>query len=171
MRTFTTKHTVYKFDELNQEAREHAIETFIANDDMPFLEDYMKDELERLFEQYHITSDNAELRYSLSCSQGDGASFTGDIEWGAWRASIGTNYYGNWYMHSKSVGIDEMTSIKTDKDAPESVQAKLASIIERIGDDLEESGYQYIDDCRDADSVAENIRANEYEFTEDGEIV
>lgn len=173
MRTFTTETTVYEFDELSEDAKQHAIEQWIENDDMPFLYEYMMEELERLFAKYKITSDNAAIRYSLSYSQGDGASFTGDIEWrGTWSARVVTNGYGNYYSHYNTVNIDtdEVRSIKTDKPAPQATIDKLAGIIQDIGIELEKSGYAYIDDCHSDEAVADTLRANEYEFTAEGDM-
>lgn len=171
MRTFTTEHTVYTIDELSEDARARAIEDYrqsIWESGLDDLEYEMELKLEELFEQHGITDKGTQLRYSLSYSQGDGASFTGDIEWKAWRATIGTNYWGVRYKHWNSVEISEMTSIKTDKDAPQATEDKLMDIIHEIGKALERFGYDYIECITSDETILENIRANKYEYYSDG---
>lgn len=169
MRTITTK--VYKFNELSDEAKEQATEAWRDGMDYPYLEEAMQDQLEYLLEKYKVTPIDVQVRYSLGYSQGDGASFTGEVEFGAYRATISTNYYGNWYSHSKSVSVSEMTSKKTDKEAPDATYAKLEKIVETIGDELEKFGYEEIEYEQSDDVIAELLLANDYEFNEDGEMI
>lgn len=171
MRTFTTKHTVYTVDELNTEARERAIEDARNGEweyGLEWLGDAMMEQLSELLEKHKIYGVDTQVHYSLSYCQGDGASFTGDIEWGAWRATIEKNHWGNHYSHSKSVSVTEMTSIKTDKEAPEATMKKLEAIVESIGDELEKYGYDCIEDATSDETLLENLRANEYEFYKNG---
>lgn len=149
MRTYTTKHTVYKLNELSDEAREKAIEKhrellndIIGNE----LLDEMEYRLDELLKQYKIKPINTQIRYSLSYCQGDGASFTGDIEYKAYRGNVVTNGWGNHYEHWNSVDVGELTSKKTDKDAPERVYDELNNIVHNIGKELEKLGYSVIDD-------------------------
>jgi len=166
MRTIQTN--LYKYDELNSEAQEVARNWYKDGDDMPFLEEDMEYQLDELLKGYKIKPINVEARYSLSYCQGDGASFTGNVEWGAYRATITTNQWGNHYSHSKTVTVSELNSLKTDKDAPVKKWEELQSIIEDIGDKLSRYGYEAIEAAMSDDNVADNILANEYEFTEDG---
>lgn len=170
MRTFTTEHTVYTLDELSPEARAKAIKDWQDSEseygDWHWLEDDVRYKLDELFEEHGITDKGTSLHYSLGYSQGDGASFTGDIEWKAWRASIGKNSWGNHYEHWNSVSIEEMTSLKTDKDAPEDTQGKLLSIIHDIGKELERYGYDCIE-THLSDENAEGMLEGD-EFYEDG---
>lgn len=169
MRTITTEHKLYKLDELSEEARAKAIEDRRQHEwewGMEWLEDDVRYKLEELFEEHGITDVDTTLHYSLGYSQGDGASFTGDIEWKAWRASITKNHWGTHYQHWNSVHIDEMTSLKTDKDAPEDTQDKLLAIVHDIGKELERYGY----DCIETYTSDENIKEllQDDEFYEDG---
>jgi hypothetical protein len=173
MRKFTTEHTVYTFDELSDDAKQTAIEHHrdFINDTMgDFLEVDMDDKISELFKQYKITPVNIQLRYSLGYSQGDGASFTGDIEWGAYRATIGTNHWGIHYQHSKTVDVKEMNSLKTDKDAPDKKWSELQNIVETIGNELAKYGYDCIETQLEDENVIDSIKINEYEFNEDGTI-
>lgn len=70
--------TLYQFSELSDEAKEKAIETLRdINVDYPdwddFMIDYWQDRLNK------IGFENAKIRYSGFCSQGDGASFAADV--------------------------------------------------------------------------------------------
>lgn len=166
MRIVETK--VYSYSELSEEAQEVARDWYREHDDMPFLYEDMEYRLGELFKEYGITDKGTQLHYSLSYCQGDGASFTGDIEWKAWRATIGQNSWGNHYSHSKTVDVKEMNSLKTDKDAPDETWGKLQEIVEEIGDKLAKHGYEVIEHLRSDENVEDLILANEYEFLEDG---
>lgn len=172
MRTFTTTHKVYTLDELSDEARERAIEDYRQSEwehGFTYLEEDMRWKLDELLKQNKIEDRGTELRYSLSYCQGDGASFTGDIEWrGTWRARIGNNSYGWHYSHWNTICIEEMTSLRTDKEAPDETQDKLLDILHDINKELERYGYDCIEDATSDETIIETIKANEYEFYENG---
>lgn len=170
MRTFTTEHTVYTLDELSPEAREQAIQDrrdYEWEYGMEWLNDDIEYKLEELFETHGITDNGTDMAYSLSYNQGDGASFTGEIEWKAWRATITrTNHM---YYHWNSTSISEMTSLKTDKDAPQQTLEKLEAIIKDIGKELERYGYDCINTYLDDENITELLQDDE--FYEDGRML
>lgn len=171
MRKFTTEHTVYSFDELTTEAKAIAIEQYresIVDDGYDDLEEYMQESLYGLLGLNKIKSDDATVRYSLGYSQGDGASFTGAIEWGAWRANVTSNSFGNHYSHYNTVDVTDMTSLKTDKDAPDATVEKLDAIVKSIGKELAVNGYAYMDAITNDEAITKNIKENNYEFNSDG---
>ena len=173
MRTYTTEHTVYTCDELTKEAQTRAIDDYRQSEwetGLYGLEEDMTEELHRLLKQHKITPVNVTVRYSLSNCQGDGASFTGDIEYKAWRATVGANHWGHHYMHWNSVDVSEMTSMKTDKEAPDETLRELDQIVHDIGRELEKYGYDCIEDALSDETIIDTINANEYEFTIDGAI-
>lgn len=170
MRTFTTEHTVYTFDELSKEAQQKAIEDYREGMGFPLLEEDMTDQLHTLLKKNGITPVDVQVRYSLGYSQGDGASFTGDIEWKSWRADVGKNHWGHHYAHWNSVDVVEMTSLKTDKEAPQETYDKLDDIVHSIGRELEVIGYKIIEEGRSDKNITELILANEYEFYENGKM-
>lgn len=174
MRTFTTQHTVYNFDELTDEAKQKALENhrqFEYETLDTWLEDDMDYKLGELLKENNIKSLKTDIRYSLGYSQGDGASFTGDIEYNdTWRATIGNNSYGYHYSHWNTVCIEEMTSLKTDEEAPAETEDKLLDIIHDINKELKRYGYARIDDATSDEQIIESIEANEYEFYEDGRL-
>lgn len=168
MRTIT--HTIYNFSELTAEAKLKAIDNYRDGQDFPWLESDMQEHLHELLAKHGIKSDNATVRYSLGYSQGDGASFTGDIEWKAWRAEIVTNQWGTHYMHNKSVSVGEMTSRKTDREAPRHKIDELQAIIESIGDELARHGYAIIESESSDESIAELLSDEANEFYADGKV-
>lgn len=77
METVTRNYQVYDFKELSKEAKYYAIEKWYENEDYPFLEDYIQEELHQLDE--HEIFEDIKLQYSLSYCQGDGLSFSAHI--------------------------------------------------------------------------------------------
>lgn len=165
MRTITTEHKLYTLDELSEEARAKAIGDRRQDEwewGMEWLPDDMQYKLDELLEEHGIYGVDTELHYSFSYSQGDGASFTGDIEWKSWRATITKNQWGTQYSHWNSVYINEMTSLKTDKEAPEDTQDKLLAIIHDIGKELERYGYDCIETYTSDENIAELLQDEEF---------
>lgn len=76
MRTITIEKNIYKYDELNDDAKENAKQWFLVN--CRFAEDfsqYVKEDLENLFGK-----NNLDVEYNLSYSQGDGLNIYGMID-------------------------------------------------------------------------------------------
>lgn len=159
MKIIETK--VYKLDELSEEAKKKAREWYREGNDMPFLEDNLKELLENeLAAAGYTFDDSLELHYSLTCSQGDGASFTGTLE------KDGETYKvtkGHQYEHEMMMSIEREDAEGGLHDAPE-VLEELRGIARKI----EKAGYAEIDAENEDENVDENIRTNEYTFTESG---
>lgn len=169
VRTIETK--VYKFNELSDEAKLVAIEGYREGLQYDSLEEFMREELiENLLPKYGITPNGVQVRYSLSYRQGDGASFTGDIEWDGYRATIETNHWGIHYSHARSVDVKELNSLETDEDAPDEKWAELQGIVEKIGKELERFGYEEIE-YQSSDETIINCLVDDYEFYTDGSLV
>lgn len=171
MRTFTTEHTVYTFNELSDEAKQKAIEDYRDGLMFDSLEEIMHEELtEVLLPKYKIKPVEVDVHFSLGYSQGDGASFTGDIEWGAYRATIGKNHWGMYYSHAKSVDVKELNSLKTDKEAPDKKWAELQAIVQTIGEELGKHGYTEIEYQSSDAVISDYLSSPDYEFTVDGDV-
>lgn len=172
MRKFTTEHVVYSYDELSDAAKEKARQWWIDGLQYDDLSEAMTEYLtDTLLPKYNLSCADPTLRYSLGYSQGDGASFTGRIEYrGTWYGDVTTNSYGNFYSHYNTVNLDNLYSIKTDKEAPQATVDSVEEMIRDIGRALEKCGYDYIEYEQEREVVEDNIRANEYEFYEDGRI-
>ena len=163
----TRTYTVYKFDELTDQAKEKAIERYRENDDYPFLEDSLTEYTAELLEKKKIVPINKdfEIGYSLSNCQGDGFQFVGLFEWKGYTVLIKHNGH---YSHSKCVSFDIDTP--NGNDAHENIYNKFKALYEKICDDAENYGYEIIDAQQDEKNIIENFEANEYMFTEKGEI-
>ena len=171
MRTFTTEHTVYKFDELTNEAQERALSDYRQNNDYPFLADEMEYHLEVLLDKYGLTYDigidsNPKIQYSLSYCQGDGAMFTGVVSWKSYTAIIG---HSGHYYHYNSKTID-LTSTKTDKEASEQKYNEFNDIYVSLCQELEKYGYDCIEASDSEGNIIDNIIDCEYEFYADGSV-
>ena len=75
MKTKTLK--LYSFSELNEEAKEVAKENYYNNEDYEWLKEALECELEA-YDVLDLFS-NIDLKYSLSYCQGDGLSFSADV--------------------------------------------------------------------------------------------
>lgn len=163
MKTIETK--VYTIDELSDKAKEKAREWYKSGDDMPFLSEYLSEKLAELLKENGITyRDIPKVFYSLSYCQGDGAMFEGVVFWGDYTAKIKQSGH---YYHYNSKAIDLLISDGYDE-APDDKQKEFNEIYIDICRTLEKAGYAYIDDENSNENVDENIRANEYTFTESG---
>lgn len=168
MRTFTTTTTVYKFDELSDEAKEKALQEHTENNYMPFLSADMNERLHELLGENKLKYDEQpEVLYSLSYSQGDGAMFEGTVYYKAWRVDI--SHSGHYY-HENSKDLD-ITSVKTGNDAPDKVYSEFNELYVSICKELEQYGYDQIEWQNSEEYFAEMCEANEYEFTKDGVMV
>lgn len=193
MRTITT--TVYSFDELSKEAQAKAIDAYrYLNVDYdgwhdPILED-ARDRLESM------GYEEPEVRYSGFSSQGDGASFTAGVDLVAWmkRHKLGNKYralfnaakdgsasatvdqsdghYYHQYTMTVDLRVTEYGGPAHDFEKVDEQAGKVEALLleeardtaASIYEDLEnEYTYQTTDEA-----VTEGIRANDYEFTEDG---
>lgn len=162
MKEIITK--VYTFDELSPEAIEKAREWWKKSDDFPFLEEYMSDELNQLLKENKIvTLEEPIIYYSLSYCQGDGAMFAGTVEWQG--HTILVKQRGNYYHYnSKEITLPEFEGENED-----AIVSKFNDVYVDICKELEKRGYDYIENERSNEVVDENILANEYIFTADGE--
>lgn len=170
MRTFTTEHTVYKFNELSDEAKEKALEKQreFEGEDMPFLTEDMQDHLtEVLLPEHKIKYEKSNLRiyYSLSYSQGDGAMFEGTFKWRGYDVAVEQSGHYSHY-NSKSINIET----RHGNDASKKVYEEFNEIYVEICQKLEKYGYDEIEYRLKDETLIETIEANEYEFYEDGRI-
>lgn len=190
MRVIETK--VYTFDELSEEAKEKVREWFITNDDFSYHAETVIDDAKQIGALMGI--DIKRVFYSGFYSQGDGACFEGDYSYkkGSVKAvkeyapldkelhkiveAIAKlqrqNFYRltatvkqrGYYMHERCT---EISVTDCDNKTEQALAELLRDYMQWIYSQLEkENEYQSSEEV-----VDENIKANEYEFTEEGEIV
>ena len=190
MRAIRTK--VYKFEELNNDAKAVAIEWY-KKDDEVYL-DFFNDDAKRQIDEAGFY-DDVELQYSLSYSQGDGLSFScnkvkeslllsffaeilGENKEKTAKIVIencsfeNTGNKGSHYCYASTNDIEFICeSYKSDIDAIVSqVESKLQRLYFDLCKDLEKQGYADIEYQRSDEAVTESIIVNDYEFTINGNI-
>lgn len=159
------KTNVYTFDELDEKAKERARDWYREIDDLPFLEEDMSQKLGELLKKSKIKEiRDVNVQYSLAYCQGDGAMFTGVFGWGDYIATI--KHRGHYY-HSNSKEI-ELSHDETGEDANSIDYETFEKIYQNICQELEKTGYKYIEYARSNEAVDESILSNEYTFTKEG---
>lgn len=197
MRQFTTKHTVYNFEELSNEAQEKALNTLHEiNLDYEWYTFTIEDK-EAALEAQGV--DNIDIQFSGFWSQGDGASITfniNDLKKFMKHHKISNKFklvYNNedvivanvtrasypHYVHENMVRgdvsihgyiDDDMTSEKINK-LEEQVNAFEEWLTEYIRDESQEL-YKALEAeysyLTSEEGIKETIEVNQYEFYEDG---
>lgn len=170
-RTYTQEVTVYKFNELSDDAKAKAIENereFVYETLDSWLPDEMQMKLSELLKQHKIVSVNQEtpkIYYSLGYSQGDGAMFEGSYGWRGYKADISQSGH---YYHYNSKNIEMTTAFGNE--AKQSVQDEFNEIYVSICRELEKAGYAAIEGSSSDEALANYLESEDFEFTEEGKI-
>jgi hypothetical protein len=155
---------VYEYNDLNEKAKEKALNWFRENNNYDFLSDDLEEDLKELLRVNKISFDESlKIYYSLSYSQGDGFCFEGDFEYKDYQINIKNSGH---YSHKNSVNI-EITK-EDGEDAKEEIYKEFKNIFDDICDELEKIGYSYIESENSEENFIEMSNANEYKFLEDG---
>lgn len=164
-----TIHTdVYTYNELSNDARAKAREWYVEKvETFDFLFEYLNEYAIELLHEAGITDcSDATVRYSLSCSQGDGAMV--DIPFSKILIdgkphTLTVKHEGRYsHYNSKFITLVNEDGEEVDsKDFDEKIYIPLCR-------KLEKAGYEYIDCAQSDEQVSENLILNEYTFTSDG---
>jgi hypothetical protein len=169
VRTFTTEHTVYSFDELSAEVQSKVIEEFQQSEfvnGFEWLADEMQYKLEELLNQNKLKNADVNVYYSLSYCQGDGAMFEGTLQYKGWNVSI--KQVGHYYHYnSKSIDIE---SVNTGLEAPQKIYDEFNELYIDICKKLERYGYDAIESATTEEAIKDLINSNEYEFYSNGKL-
>lgn len=173
MKTITRKYKIYNVNELSQEARDKARQKFNEDNDYVFLSDCMNERLHELLEENKIKDLNdtskagtkpTQVLYSLSRSQGDGCMFEGNFEWNEY--SVNIKHSGHYYHeNSKVITIRDEEGNEIDVAEPNEV---FDALYVKICKELEQYGYNFMDNEDSEESFINTCEANEYTFLEDG---
>ena len=188
--------TVYEFDDLSKDVQEDVIGRYrdrLAD----LLDDDLKDIMKMEFNN-HKHNLNFELAYSLSYCQGDGVSFTGNIEGKEELLEFASLVYDNkvpkniirlikWdiiykvdfvrnsyrYVHKYSVQTNIIPNYVMVKDCHTSraiteFENAINEWYSQVCDTMEKFGYDTIENMYSDDNIKSYIEANEYEFFIDG---
>lgn len=190
MRTIEVK--INKFEELEKSVQEYVIEKWYENEDYPFLNENLIEDL--LSNDDNIFKEGFTLNYSLSCCQGDGLCIKGDIDIDKVMSKVNkdlqekfkdkiyriysTGNDGHYsYAHKNQiefeldVPFDSITEID-DSDYYKLFESEILPTIQDIYMDLcrqlEKIGYDIIEYRMDIDEFTEHANANDYEYYETG---
>lgn len=177
----TTEQQVYKFSELAKDVQEKVIEKYYENEDYPFLNEDLLEELNQL-DTLKIFS-NVKLQYSLAYCQGDGLSFSADINILNWlknrnmKVSVVDAVYNNIYpikclgnqgryAYAKKQHVCiEKENIRKYKRLDvliDTIEEELQDYYMDICRKLEKHGYSILEYRMDTDEFSEYAEANEY---------
>jgi len=181
----TKKINIYEFEELKDDIKEKVISRFREGNEYYFLEECLNEELEEELKNNGIEEiGETELRYSLGYSQGDGLSFIGNFKYKNVEINIKLGQNSNYYSHSNTTDINRIEEYNDDENDYD-ITEELKIIQEQEKDEIEEefkelyfdicrklekSGYAHIESENSDESITENIKANNYNFRENGEI-
>jgi hypothetical protein len=187
MKTITKKFKVFEFKELSNEIKDKVIEKHYNNEDYPFLEDDLKEELNYIDDKKVFQ--DVKLQYSLSCCQGDGLCFDSKIDLKAFLSdyslkesvkralqdyiyNIITKNSNNHYCYASKNQIDFEYNGSEDKKHIENVWQNVFEDIKTyymdICSKLEKYGYSILEYRMNYNEFQEYCESNEYEFLENG---
>lgn len=183
---------IYSFDELSPRAQQNAIDTFRYEGgawdehDSEFLTGVFA---ERLAAR-GLPSDD--VRWNLNYAQGDGVAFYGGVDLDTYLRArkrltkykklapilddiavvIEKNRDFHTYDHYNTMIVDVQTYgelTAAQERLVEELEAEIADDVKDVSRELEKIGYDEIEYRTSDEVVADNIRANEYEFNATGE--
>lgn len=159
MRTITT--TVYKFEELKDEVKSKVIENYYRDYDYPMLAEDLTELAKEKLTEKGIEFENLRLLYSLSYSQGDGLCFTG-ILCKDGKKLVLTHSHRYYFAKSVTMYFEGANGEEVEEDK------ELLNDYLEVCAYLEKIGYKILDYRPDFAEIAD---ANEWEYTEDGELI
>lgn len=158
---------LYTIDELKEKypkGYEKALQDWRESNEYWGLEEYMTEYCKELLKENEIEGD-PKLFYSLSYCQGDGAMFEGDFVWEGYDVNVKQS--GHYYHYNSK---DTTITDEEEDDISEDVYIDFNNIYVDICKKLEKAGYDYIEGENEEENILDNMRANEYIFTENGKI-
>lgn len=191
MRTVRTK--VYKFEELNENAKQVAIENHRKDQEicLDFFNDYAKEQIEAAG-----FKGNIELQYSLNCSQGDGLSFSCDcfdklnelfievlganktktIDCIINELKFVNNGNDGRYCYASKSDIELCLNnyyVKSSQNIDElisKVEKKIQNSYIELCKNLENQGYKEIEEQQSDEYISSELIDNDYDFLVNGEL-
>ena len=158
----TKQINLYTYDELNEKAKEKALNDFRENRDYPFLNDEMTCKAKELLKEYNIDIvKDFKVFYSLSYCQGDGAMFQGWFKFNDVDIFIkqrGLYYHSN----SKELQFYNIEGKEIDD------ENNFNTIYKEICKELEKYGYSCIESEQEKAYIENIFIEEEYYFLSNG---
>lgn len=157
--------SLYKFNELNDNAKKTAIKWYREGNDYPFLSEDLKNELEYQLNELKISYDNLKVFYDLSYSQGDFFLFEGTINYNnlTYIIKVSSGLY-----NKLSIDILDEYSQELLGDSYSKAYNDFIETYKQLCRDMKKYGYAEIDYQDKDESIIENIECNEYTFLANG---
>lgn len=168
-------YTIDELKEVNEKGYEKAIKSFRSSNEYYYLPESMEEYLiELLNESKSIKYDgesDLKVQYSLSYCQGDGAMFTGTViyTYKGKDYTIKIKHSGN-YSHHNSKNFYTIDTEGEEVNEWEEVEKAFDIEYKDICKKLERWGYDFVESEDSEENIVDNIQANEYTFTINGDI-
>lgn len=177
MKTITKEYQLYKFEELDQKAKDKAREAFNRdNEACPFLEDNLREYIREELEENNIkvlgvatsAKPTINVYYSLTNSQGDGVIFEGTFEWKQYTIYI--KHGSSRYYHSNTAVIEmqETENLGFHMDDEHKDVIEFNRIYQIICKTVEKRGYDEIEYQNSEECMQSACDSNDYTFLKDG---
>lgn len=196
-RYFIQQLVLYEFEELDESAQQKALEkgAEILNEDGVCLSDDLACHFGDKASEKGLPIDK--IRFSLSCSQGDGVALYGRIDvpkflkrnriktkWrrlfdfnGECRIDMVITGEDNHYHHWNSMSVETSFTFSDHMDWWDKNQAYVKSFEEFVAEflrdfskQLEKEGYEIIEDYTSKENVIAFLKANDWLFSKDGKL-
>ncbi|MBA3355873.1 MAG: hypothetical protein H0U18_08035, partial [Pyrinomonadaceae bacterium] len=181
----TTTIMVYKFDELDDSAKEHVLDKWREHEDYGYISDCIQDDFKEYLTERGLPTDS--LEWSVSWSQGPSpVSFNGTIDvekflrfhkrWAAYRM-LWTFKPQAWIASNRDYHIsveascvyDDMENWTAKHEAKvDELQEELQECVYEIAQDMYYNAQREIEYQVSDEVITETILTNEYEFDAEG---
>lgn len=192
METVTKKYKVYNYNELSENAKENVQQMFSMND-ADFETELLGDDFQEQLKENHPYFTDAKFQWSLGCCQGDGLSFSCQIDLGEYlkvhHKDMKTSVYDAlcdivYNLHSDGNNGHYCFASESDIDYDynygeehKRLDALLNNIVDvmrvlyiNICKDFEEQGYKAYEFLGTDEYAKDMTESNDYTFLENGEM-
>ena len=158
---------VYEFSELSAESKQKAMRDYLESSPYHYepLEEEIRTFIEmKLQEQGYTITGKLEVAYSLSCCQGDGVSFTGDISREGVEYRVVRRTYPR-YVHAEMMDVEECQDGEWEE-----AHNSVTIAIRGIGHEAEAAGYAELEYLESEEVLGDEACLGGSTFYEDGTV-
>lgn len=167
MKEITIK--LYSYEELSEEAKKKALDTWNEYNDDPYMQSNMINLLKEKLDERGIKydADSVDVHYSLSYCQGDGFMFSGSYEYNGNKVVI--EHHDNFYYHKYTAQMTWPDFVGEEKEEEENkIAEEFVGVYREICDEMERIGYDHIEHIQSEEYFIEVCEANGYTFEANG---